>query len=52
MKCNLLMALMQLDIGGAETHVVELAKEFRKEDIIYVLPQTAEYMLRSLRRQE
>ena len=30
MKCNLLMALMQLDIGGAETHVVELAKELSK----------------------
>lgn len=30
MKCNLLMALMQLDIGGAETHVVELSKELKK----------------------
>lgn len=30
MKCNLLMALMQLEIGGAETHVVELAKELSK----------------------
>lgn len=30
MKCNLLMALMQLDIGGAETHVVELSKELSK----------------------
>ena len=30
MKCNLLMALMQLDIGGAETHVVELSKELAK----------------------
>ena len=32
MKRNLLMALMQLDIGGAETHVVELAKEMSKRD--------------------
>lgn len=30
MNCNLLMALMQLDIGGAETHVVELSKELKK----------------------
>ena len=30
MKCNLLMALMKLDIGGAETHVVELSKELAK----------------------
>ena len=30
MKCNLLMALMQLDIGGAETHVVELSKELSR----------------------
>ncbi|MBR3791693.1 MAG: glycosyltransferase [Clostridia bacterium] len=29
MSCNLLMTLMQLDIGGAETHVVELSKEFK-----------------------
>ncbi len=26
---NILMALMQLDIGGAETHVVELSKELK-----------------------
>lgn len=30
MKRNLLMVLMQLDIGGAETHVVELSKELSK----------------------
>lgn len=30
MKCNVLLALMQLDIGGAETHVVELAKELAR----------------------
>ena len=30
MKCNLLLSLMQLEIGGAETHVVELAKELKK----------------------
>ena len=30
MERNLLMALMQLDIGGAETHVVELSKELKK----------------------
>lgn len=27
---NILMALMQLDIGGAETHVVELSKELKR----------------------
>lgn len=27
---NILMSLMKLDIGGAETHVVELAKELKK----------------------
>ncbi len=30
MKCNVMLSLMQLDIGGAETHVVELAKELKK----------------------
>ena len=30
MKRNLLMVLMQLDIGGAETHVVELSKELSR----------------------
>ncbi len=30
MKYNILMALMQLDIGGAETHVVELSKEMKR----------------------
>ena len=30
MKRNILMALMQLDIGGAETHVFELSKELSK----------------------
>ena len=28
---NILLALMQLDIGGAETHVVELAKELKRK---------------------
>ena len=27
---NIMLSLMQLDIGGAETHVVELAKELRR----------------------
>ena len=27
---NILLSLMQLDIGGAETHVVELAKELKR----------------------
>lgn len=30
MACNVLLSLMKLDIGGAETHVVELAKELKK----------------------
>lgn len=29
-KLNILLSLMQLDIGGAETHVVELAKELKR----------------------
>lgn len=29
-NCNILLSLMQLDIGGAETHVVELAKELKR----------------------
>lgn len=29
-KCNILLSLMQLNIGGAETHVVELAKELKR----------------------
>ncbi|MCX7715300.1 MAG: glycosyltransferase [Clostridia bacterium] len=28
--CNILLSLMQLNIGGAETHVVELAKELSR----------------------
>lgn len=31
MKYKILMALMGLEIGGAETHVVELAKELKKQ---------------------
>ena len=36
MKYKVLMTLMGLDIGGAETHVVELSKELKKQgyDII------------------
>ena len=30
---NVLLSLMQLDIGGAETHVVELAKELKRRGI-------------------
>ncbi len=30
---NVLMSLMQLDIGGAETHVVELAKELKRKGL-------------------
>lgn len=32
-KINVLLALMQLVIGGAETHVVELAKELKRRGI-------------------
>ena len=31
MKYKVLMTLMGLDIGGAETHVVELSKELKKQ---------------------
>ncbi|HBF64795.1 MAG TPA: glycosyltransferase family 1 protein, partial [Clostridium sp.] len=36
MNYKILMALMGLEIGGAETHVVELSKELKKQgyDII------------------
>lgn len=30
-KCKILMALMGLEIGGAETHVVELSKELKQQ---------------------
>ena len=30
---NVLLSLMQLDIGGAETHVVELAKELKRRGL-------------------
>lgn len=30
---NVLLSLMQLDIGGAETHVVELAKELKRQGL-------------------
>ena len=30
---NVLLSLMQLDIGGAETHVVELAKELKRKGL-------------------
>ena len=29
---KILMATMSLDIGGAETHIVELAKELKHQD--------------------
>ncbi len=29
-NCNIMLSLMKLDIGGAETHVVELAKELAR----------------------
>ena len=29
-QLNILLAAMQLDIGGAETHIVELAKELKR----------------------
>lgn len=29
-NCNIMLSLMKLDIGGAETHVVELAKELKR----------------------
>ena len=32
-KYKILMALMGLEIGGAETHVVELSKELKKQGI-------------------
>ena len=40
-KYKILMALMGLEIGGAETHVVELSKELKKQgyDIIVLKNQ-------------
>ena len=32
-KYKILMALMGLEIGGAETHVVELSKELKKQGV-------------------
>jgi len=34
-KMNILLALMSLDIGGAETHVVTLAKALNKKVILW-----------------
>lgn len=35
--CRVLLSLMQLDIGGAETHVVELARELKKRGFYVVV---------------
>lgn len=48
MKCNLLMTLMQLDIGGAETHVVELAKELSKRKYNVVIASNGGAYVREL----
>ena len=34
---RVLLSLMQLDIGGAETHVVELAKELKRKGIVPIV---------------
>ena len=34
---KILLSLMKLDIGGAETHILELAKELKKRgNVVYV----------------
>ena len=41
---RILLALMKLDIGGAETHVVELAKELKKRGfIVYIASNGGAY---------
>lgn len=50
-KYKILMALMGLEIGGAETHVVELSKELKSRAMILLLPPTAAFTKRSWQRQ-
>ena len=50
MKYKILMTLMGLEIGGAETHVVELSKELKNRGMTSLLPPTAGFTKRSFRR--
>ena len=50
-KYKILMALMGLEIGGAETHVVELSKELKKQGYDIIVASTAAFMKRNWQRQ-
>lgn len=50
MKYKVLMTLMGLDIGGAETHVVELSKELKNRAMTSSLHPTAVCMNRNWRK--
>ena len=48
MKRNILLALMQLNIGGAETHVVELAKELKRRGFNVIVTSNGGVYVREL----
>lgn len=51
-KYKILMTTMGLNIGGAETHIVELSKELKNAVMIFLLLPTAGFMLMNLQRLE
>ena len=50
-KYKILMALMGLEIGGAETHVVELSKELKKQGYDIIVASNGGVYERSWQRQ-
>jgi len=48
--CRVMLSLMQLDIGGAETHVVELARELKKRGYYVVVTSNGGVYERELQR--
>ena len=42
---NILLVTMSMDIGGAETHILELAKELkRRNHVVYVMSNGGKYV--------
>ena len=50
-KYKILMALMGLEIGGAETHVVELSKELKKQGYDIIVASNGGVTKRNWQRQ-
>ena len=44
MKQKILMITMGLDIGGAETHIVELSKELKRRGYDILVASSGEFM--------